>query len=110
MDGRDDPATWDKVGDAWAALEVPYETARARWRAAEARLNSGAGRAGRADARVPLLEAVGIALELARSTGATLPVSALAAQLESGLVARGYGDEDMSNLARAIRSLSGMEG
>lgn len=51
-----------------------------------------------------------IALDLARSTGATLPVASLAAQLESGLVARGYGDEDMSNLARAIRSLSGMEG
>ena len=29
---------------------------------------------------------------------------------ESGLVARGKGDEDMSNLARAIRSLSGLEG
>ena len=42
--------------------------------------------------------------------GATLPVRALAAQLEAGLVARGYGDEDMSNLARAIRSLSGLEG
>ena len=51
-----------------------------------------------------------IALELARSTGTTLPVASLAAQLESGLVARGYGDEDMSNLARAIRSLSGLEG
>jgi 3-hydroxyisobutyrate dehydrogenase len=51
-----------------------------------------------------------IALELARATGATLPVASLAAQLESGLVARGYGDEDMSNLARAIRSLSGLEG
>lgn len=51
-----------------------------------------------------------IALELARSVGATLPVSSLAAQLESGLVARGFGDEDMSNLARAIRSLSGLEG
>jgi len=51
-----------------------------------------------------------IALDLARSTGTVLPVSALAAQLEAGLVARGYGDEDMSNLARAIRSLSGLEG
>jgi len=51
-----------------------------------------------------------IALELARSVGAVLPVSALAAQLEAGLVARGYGDEDMSNLARAIRSLSSLEG
>jgi 3-hydroxyisobutyrate dehydrogenase len=51
-----------------------------------------------------------IALEEARSLGVSLPVAALAAQLEAGLVARGYGDEDMSNLARAIRSLSGLEG
>jgi 3-hydroxyisobutyrate dehydrogenase len=56
------------------------------------------------------LKDLSIALELARSLGVALPVSALAAQLENGLVARGYGDEDMSNLARAIRSLSGMEG
>jgi hypothetical protein len=34
----------------------------------------------------------------------------MAAQLAAGLVARGHGDEDMSNLARAIRSLSGLEG
>lgn len=51
-----------------------------------------------------------IALELARSLGASLPVAALASQLEAGLVARGHGDEDMSNLARAIRSLSALEG
>ncbi|MEO5965635.1 MAG: NAD(P)-dependent oxidoreductase [Candidatus Limnocylindrales bacterium] len=51
-----------------------------------------------------------IALELARSVGATLPVAGLAAQLEAGLVARGKGDEDMSNLARAIRALSGLDG
>jgi len=56
------------------------------------------------------LKDLAIALELARSVGATLPVTSLAAQLESGLVARGFGDEDMSNLARAIRSLSGLEG
>ena len=56
------------------------------------------------------LKDLAIALELARSTGTTLPVTSLAAQLEAGLVARGYGDEDMSNLARAIRSLSGLEG
>jgi 3-hydroxyisobutyrate dehydrogenase len=56
------------------------------------------------------LKDLAIALELARSTGTTLPVASLAAQLEAGLVARGYGDEDMSNLARAIRSLSGLEG
>ncbi|HEY4190467.1 MAG TPA: NAD(P)-dependent oxidoreductase [Candidatus Limnocylindrales bacterium] len=51
-----------------------------------------------------------IALEMARGFGATLPVAGMAAQLESGLVARGHGDEDMSNLARAIRSLSGLDG
>lgn len=56
------------------------------------------------------LKDLAIALELARSVGATLPVASMAAQLESGLVARGFGDEDMSNLARAIRSLSGLEG
>jgi DNA-binding CsgD family transcriptional regulator/tetratricopeptide (TPR) repeat protein len=64
VDGRDDPATWRAVGDAWAALKIPYETARARWREAEARLGSGAGRAGRADARGPLKEAVDLALRL----------------------------------------------
>ena len=56
------------------------------------------------------LKDLGIALDLARSTGTSLPVAGLAAQLEAGLVARGFGDEDMSNLARAIRSLSGLEG
>ncbi len=56
------------------------------------------------------LKDLGIALEMARRLGVALPVSALAAQLEAGLVARGYGDEDMSNLARSIRSLSGLEG
>jgi 3-hydroxyisobutyrate dehydrogenase len=52
---------------------------------------------------------LGIALELANQLGAALPVSALAAQLESGLIARGHGDDDMSALARAIRGLSGLE-
>ena len=56
------------------------------------------------------LKDLGIALELARQLGVVLPVTGLAAQLEAGLVARGYGDEDMSNLARPIRQLSGMEG
>jgi 3-hydroxyisobutyrate dehydrogenase len=51
---------------------------------------------------------LGIALELGRQVGAVLPLAGLAAQLESGLVARGYGDEDNSNLARAIRELSGL--
>ncbi len=55
------------------------------------------------------LKDLGIALGLAREQGAALPVAALAAQLESGLVATGHGDDDMSALARAIRSLSGLE-
>ncbi len=50
-----------------------------------------------------------IALDLAGQLGAVLPVTALAAQLEAGLVAQGHGDEDMSALARAIRGLSGPE-
>ena len=49
-----------------------------------------------------------IALDLSRSVGATLPVAALAATLEDGLIAQGYGDDDNSALARAIRQLSGL--
>lgn len=49
-----------------------------------------------------------IALELSRSVGATLPVAALAATLEDGLVAQGYGDDDNSALMRAVRRLSGL--
>jgi 3-hydroxyisobutyrate dehydrogenase len=52
---------------------------------------------------------LGIALGLAAQLGAVLPVSALAAQLETGLVAAGHGDDDMSALARAIRSLSALD-
>ncbi len=53
---------------------------------------------------------LGIALALAERLGAVLPVTALAAQLETGLIAGGHGDEDMSALARAIRALSALEG
>ncbi len=52
---------------------------------------------------------LGIALDLAEQLGAALPVSALAAQLETGLIAGGHADEDMSAIARAIRSLSALE-
>jgi DNA-binding CsgD family transcriptional regulator len=64
VDGNDDPSAWTGVGNAWTRLRIPYETARARWREAEAILGSGAGRAGRADARKPLLEATEIGLSL----------------------------------------------
>lgn len=49
-----------------------------------------------------------IALEQAGEVGAVLPIAAMAAQIEAGLVARGYGDDDNSALARAIREWSGM--
>jgi 3-hydroxyisobutyrate dehydrogenase len=52
---------------------------------------------------------LGIALELANQLGAVLPVSGLVAQLESGLIAGGHADDDMSAVARSIRGLSGLE-
>ena len=55
------------------------------------------------------LKDLGIALDLARRSGAVLPVAALAAQLEAGLVATGHADDDMSALARAVRGLSGLD-
>jgi len=63
--GRDDPAAWARLAGGWRDLGNPYETARARWRQAAAMLASGGGRAGRHDAREPLLDATRIALELA---------------------------------------------
>jgi len=54
------------------------------------------------------LKDVLIALGLAREVGAALPVTALASQIEAGLVAQGHGDDDNAALARAIRSWSGM--
>jgi DNA-binding CsgD family transcriptional regulator/tetratricopeptide (TPR) repeat protein len=64
VDGNDDPSAWTGVANAWTRLRIPYETARGRWREAEAILGSGAGRAGRADARKPLTQAAEIALSL----------------------------------------------
>ncbi len=53
---------------------------------------------------------LGIALQLARETGASLPISALCEQIEAGLIGKGHADDDMSAVARAIRELSGLEG
>jgi len=52
---------------------------------------------------------LGIVLDLAREVGAALPVSALAATFEDGIIARGHGDDDIAALARPIRELSGLE-
>jgi 3-hydroxyisobutyrate dehydrogenase len=51
-----------------------------------------------------------IALEMAREMGAELPVTELAAELETELIAAGHADEDMSALARIIRERSGLPG
>ena len=50
-----------------------------------------------------------IALEAARDMGITLPISALVDQIENGIIGRGYGDEDMSAMARTLRELAGLE-
>jgi 3-hydroxyisobutyrate dehydrogenase len=53
---------------------------------------------------------LGIALDLARELGADLPVADLAAELETALIGDGHAEDDMSALARAIRSRSGLPG
>lgn len=52
---------------------------------------------------------LGIALALAREVGAALPVAAWCEQVETALVATGHGDEDLSAVARTIRSLAGLD-
>jgi DNA-binding CsgD family transcriptional regulator/tetratricopeptide (TPR) repeat protein len=64
LDRTDEPAAWSALADTWAALDNPYEVARARWRQAEATLRSGAGRAGRGPAATPLTEAATIGVKL----------------------------------------------
>lgn len=51
---------------------------------------------------------LGIALEAAKEMGAFLPGTAVVEQIENGLVAQGYGDEDVSAIARLIRKHSGI--
>lgn len=51
---------------------------------------------------------LGIGLALAKEVGAVLPVSALASTFEDELIAQGFGDNDISALARTIRKLSGL--
>ncbi|HET9852518.1 MAG TPA: NAD(P)-dependent oxidoreductase [Candidatus Limnocylindrales bacterium] len=52
---------------------------------------------------------LGIALAMARELGVSLPVSALCEAIEGGLMGQGHAEEDMSAVARSIRSLSGLE-
>ncbi len=50
-----------------------------------------------------------IALDTARELEVTLPATALVMQIENGLIARGYGDDDVSAIGRAIREQSGID-
>ncbi len=49
-----------------------------------------------------------IAMETARELGVFLPATALVEQIENGLISQGYGDEDVSAVARVIRNSSGL--
>jgi DNA-binding CsgD family transcriptional regulator/tetratricopeptide (TPR) repeat protein len=62
--GRDEPEAWERTAAAWRAVRRPYEVARALHHQVEAHLEAGAGRAGRDEARAPLLEAAAIAADL----------------------------------------------
>jgi DNA-binding CsgD family transcriptional regulator/tetratricopeptide (TPR) repeat protein len=57
LDGHDDPSAWSTLAVDWAALGDPYESARARWREAEALLDQAHGRSTRTVAREPITEA-----------------------------------------------------
>jgi 3-hydroxyisobutyrate dehydrogenase len=50
-----------------------------------------------------------IALAVARELGVTLPMAAFVEQVETGLIGQGYGDEDVSAIARSVRFQSGID-
>ncbi len=50
-----------------------------------------------------------IALGVARELGVPLPVTAFVEQVETGLIARGHAQEDISAIARTVREQSGMD-
>ena len=50
-----------------------------------------------------------IALEAARKLGVTIPMTAFVEQIESGLMAQGFGDEDVSAIARSVRQQSALD-
>ena len=51
---------------------------------------------------------LGIALATARDVKVPAPIASLVATIEDSLIAQGYGDEDMSNLARFVRRGAGI--
>jgi 3-hydroxyisobutyrate dehydrogenase len=50
-----------------------------------------------------------IALEAARELGVTIPMAAFVEQIESGLMTQGFGDEDVSAIARSVRQQSALD-
>ncbi|MEM9903495.1 MAG: NAD(P)-dependent oxidoreductase [Cyanobacteria bacterium P01_D01_bin.44] len=50
-----------------------------------------------------------IALEAARELGLPIPMAAYVEQIESGLIAQGFGDEDLSAIARSVRAQGGLD-
>jgi len=50
-----------------------------------------------------------IALDTARDLGVTIPGTAIVEQMETALISQGYGDEDISAIARGIRKQSGLD-
>jgi 3-hydroxyisobutyrate dehydrogenase len=52
---------------------------------------------------------LGIALDAAQDVGVPLPLAAYVAQLETGLIKRGFVDEDVSAIARVVREQSGID-
>lgn len=50
-----------------------------------------------------------IALNTARELGLPLPMAAYVEQIENGLMAKGYGDEDISAIARSVRDMGGID-
>lgn len=51
---------------------------------------------------------LGIALDTARQFKVPVPIASLVATIEDALIAQGFGDEDMSNLARFVREGAGV--
>jgi len=49
-----------------------------------------------------------IALDTARNVKVPIPIASLVATIEDSLIAQGFGDEDMSNLARFVRRGAGI--
>jgi 3-hydroxyisobutyrate dehydrogenase len=50
-----------------------------------------------------------IALGVARELGVPLPMTAFVEQVETGLIARGYAEEDISAIARTVREQAGID-